>query len=119
MQVEGACYDMEYDTQTVARLSSITQFSSITEQLKRAVELKRQLDQRRHEPLPGAEHTPSSSVKRDYGTISQVAPPQSLAGAMATGEPLPGGIGAFSINRQPAPPGVLLEEDFFSRKSFD
>ena len=44
-QVEGACYDLDYDTEAVKAMASITQFSGMKESIRKAVELKRKLDE--------------------------------------------------------------------------
>ncbi len=46
-QVEGACYDLDYDTEALRGMRSITQFASIKEKMRRAIELKSLLDQNR------------------------------------------------------------------------
>ena len=43
-QVDGACYDLGYDAQTVQAMSKISNFPSITTKILRAVELKAHLD---------------------------------------------------------------------------
>ena len=78
-KVEGACFDMEYDTQALSSMGNITQFASIRDSLRSAIELKARLDeveaQQRKPTLPGAQPPSSnSSVRRDYGSISQTTP---------------------------------------------
>lgn len=43
-QIDGACYDLGYDTQTVQNMSRIGQFPSVSAKILQAVELKTQLD---------------------------------------------------------------------------
>ena len=78
-QVEGACFDMEYDTQALSSMGNITQFASIRDSLRSAIELKARLDEaeaQRKTTLPQSAQPPSStsSLRRDYGSISQNPP---------------------------------------------
>lgn len=43
-QIDGACYDLGYDTQTVRNMSRISQFPSVSAKILQAVKLKTQLD---------------------------------------------------------------------------
>ena len=48
-RVQGANFDIEYDTETVKGMAGITQFSNILTDLHRALELKQNLNRREHE----------------------------------------------------------------------
>ena len=74
-QVQGACFDMEYDVQALRCMGSITQFANIRDNLRSAIELKARLDEvaeQRRPPLQSA--LPTTSSLRDYGSISQKPP---------------------------------------------
>ena len=43
-EVEGACYDLEYDTQTLQAMWKVNQFPSVNASIRRAVELKKKLE---------------------------------------------------------------------------
>lgn len=47
-QVEGACYDLEYDTETLKAMRSITQFAGLKDKMMRAIELKVKLNEAAH-----------------------------------------------------------------------
>ena len=75
-QVQGACFDMEYDVQALRCMGSITQFATIRDNLRSAIELKARLDEvaaQRRPPLQS--DRPTTSSLRDYGSISQKPPP--------------------------------------------
>ena len=90
-QMEGVCFDVDYDTQAVKQMGSVTQFSSIKDDVKRAIELKLKLDelemQRSGQGITGG-HLQESST-RGYGSInSPTNPPpafHSLTGGASSG----------------------------------
>lgn len=55
-RVEGASYDLEYDTKTLRDMAGITQFRGIKNSLLRAIQLKQQLDENRR-----MAHTPQTT----------------------------------------------------------
>lgn len=44
IQVDGVCYDLSYDIETIQHMFQVKQFSIINEKLLQAVKLKAQLD---------------------------------------------------------------------------
>lgn len=87
-RVQGACFDLEYDTETVKAMAGITQFGSVLSDLQRAIEIKQQLDKvevesrLRQQPSP----SPLRSRVRDYGTLSSNTQP--LGGAARDNNPV-------------------------------
>ena len=89
-QMEGACFDVDYDTQAVKQMGSITQFSNIRDNVKRAIELKMKLDElelQRRGLISGTGGQESTS--RGYGSINSGSsqPPafHSLTGSATSG----------------------------------
>lgn len=83
-RVQGACFDLEYDTETVKAMAGITQFSSVLSDLQKAIEIKQQLNKREAESRQQQQHppptpSPRGSRGRDYGTLS--GRPYPLGGA--------------------------------------
>ncbi len=79
-RVNGASYDVEYDTGVVRAMGGVTQFSSVSAALDRAIYLKRELDTRRRPLLRTVDSlhtTPPSHIThtpppppRNYGSIT-------------------------------------------------
>lgn len=89
-QVEGACFDVDYDTQAVKQMGSVTEFSNIRDNVKRAIELKMKLDElelQRRGLIAGAGSQESTS--RNYGSINSTSN-QPPAFHSLTGSPAPG-----------------------------
>ncbi len=68
--MEGACYDLDYDTQTLRGMRSITQFAGMKEKMLRAIELKVKLNEAAAEAqkrllAPGQGLIPTSAVVMD------------------------------------------------------
>ncbi len=76
-RVNGASFDIEYDTSALKEMSKVSQFSTVSAAIDRAVYLKRQLDQRpptqavKRPPIqPPQRQTPPP---RNYGTINETS----------------------------------------------
>lgn len=66
-RVNGACYDLEYDSQALKEMSSVKQFPNVADKIDRAIHLKKLLDEserKRKVRSPGASH------RADYGSTS-------------------------------------------------
>ncbi len=71
-QVDGTCYDMEYDTQTVQNMAKVSQFPSINANIMRAIELKGKLDaleSARKQRTPHISPTVPTTHIQSYGSI--------------------------------------------------
>ena len=79
-QVEGACFDIEYDTRAVCDMKkSIKEFESVKESLKRAIETKMKMEEaaaryRSVEPPQGKESNPPPQ-RRNYGAVAKTTTP--------------------------------------------
>jgi len=48
-KVEGAGYDVEYDTETLKRMASITHFTTIRDKIRRAIEIKQSWEKKEYQ----------------------------------------------------------------------
>lgn len=64
-QVNGASFDVEYDTSAVKDMSCIVQFTRIAANIDKAIELKKQLDQR-----TVVSRSPQPVRHKNYGTMN-------------------------------------------------
>ena len=62
-QVDGACYDLGYDAQTVQSMSKVSNFPSIATKILKAVELKAHLDNAKTIIHPSQTHKNVDDVK--------------------------------------------------------
>lgn len=73
-RVEGASFDLEYDTSAVKEMASVTQFSRLSAVIERAVHLKKQLEEKERQAAAHPPPQPPPPVQRNYGTINPVTP---------------------------------------------
>ena len=48
-KVEGASYDVEYDTETLRKMASISQFTSIRDKIRRAIEIRQSWEKKEYQ----------------------------------------------------------------------
>jgi len=48
-KVEGSSYDVEYDTETLKRMASITQFTTIRDKIRRAIEIRQSWEKKEYQ----------------------------------------------------------------------
>ncbi|XP_065919563.1 BLOC-1-related complex subunit 8 homolog [Dysidea avara] len=48
-KIEGSSYDVEYDTETLKKMASITQFTTIRDKIRRAIEIRQSWEKKEYE----------------------------------------------------------------------
>ena len=79
-QVEGACFDIEYDTRAVSEMKkSIKEFESVKDCLTRAIETKAKIDEAaarlRVVHSPQARNSEPPPRRRNYGAVAKSSAP--------------------------------------------
>ena len=79
-QVEGACFDIEYDTRAVCDMKkSIKTFDSVKDNLRRAIETKEKMDeaaaQHRSIQSPQSKESNPPPHRRNYGAVAKTTVP--------------------------------------------
>lgn len=79
-QVEGASFDIEYDTRAVRDMQkSIKAFESVNDNLRRAIETKLKMDEAaalaRSIQSPQTKESPPPPQRRNYGSVAKSATP--------------------------------------------
>lgn len=68
--MEGACYDLDYARETVASVTSVSQFVKVSELLASAIHLKKQLEERQAQNAHFMETGNSSTSPLSSKTVS-------------------------------------------------
>ena len=68
-KVEGASYDLEYDTETLKKMGSLTQFTSIRNKIRKAVEIRQNWEKKEYQKklsTPEVGNIPVNASKGSY-----------------------------------------------------
>lgn len=79
-QVEGATFDLDYDTQAVKSIGAVAEFAQVQEALCRAIELKARLDGRLREKA----RTPGPAALGSHREAKQLPEARPAAGSHVT-----------------------------------
>ena len=71
-RVEGASFDLEYDTSAVKEMANVSQFSGLSAVIERAIHLKKLLEDRERLAAAHPPPTVAPPVQRNYGTMKPV-----------------------------------------------
>ena len=66
-RVNGACYDLEYDSQALKEMATVKQFPSVADKIDRAIHLKKQLDESERK---GKGKSPGDAHRTNYGSTN-------------------------------------------------
>ncbi len=83
--MNGASFDIEYDTSAVKEMVKVSQFTTVSAAIDRAVYLKQQLDRRPHttravkRPHTQAAAERQNPTPKNYGTINNELSPKVFA----------------------------------------
>lgn len=79
-KIEGSSYDLEYDTETLRKMGSLTQFTSIRNKIRKAIEIRQNWEKKEYQKKLATTEVPSIPVNASKGSY--------LAHAMTnTGQP--------------------------------
>ena len=73
-RVEGASFDLEYDTSAMKEMANVTQFSRLSAVIERAVHLKKQLEEKERQAVAQPPPQAPPPIQRNYGTIKPITP---------------------------------------------
>ena len=69
-KVEGSSYDLEYDTETLKKMGSLTQFTSIRNKIRKAIEIRQNWEkkeyQKKFSQAPGVGNIPVNASRGGY-----------------------------------------------------
>ena len=67
-KVEGARYDLEYDTETLKKMGSLTQFTSIRNKIRKAIEIRQSWEKKEYQKKLSAPEVGSIPVNASKGS---------------------------------------------------
>lgn len=80
-KIEGASYDLEYDTETLKKMGSLTQFTSIRNKIRKAIEIRQNWEKKEYQKKLSGPEVANMPVNASKGSY--------LAHAMTnTGQPM-------------------------------
>ena len=68
-KVEGSSYDLEYDTETLKKMGSLTQFTSIRDKIRKAIEIRQNWEKKEYQKklsTPEVRNIPVNASKGSY-----------------------------------------------------
>ena len=87
-KIEGASYDLEYDTETLKKMGSLTQFASIRSKIRKAIEIRQNWEKKEYQKklsTPDVANIPVNASRGSYLVHSMAS--TSASDPVASAEP--------------------------------